>query len=98
MSATLITRTWLPRCVHADGHRLRLSATSSSATSSHSGYAHGPQVVIDAGILEVLPEAIKSTKAQTRKEVCMLMDHDFDRVPRKLNTRTYANHRTEESQ
>lgn len=29
MSATLITRTWLPRCVHADGHRLRLSATSS---------------------------------------------------------------------
>ena len=70
MSATLITRTWLPRCVHADGHRLRLSATSSSATSSQdSGYAHGPQVVIDAGILEVLPEAIKSTKAQTRKEV-----------------------------
>ena len=69
MSATLITRTWLPRCVHADGHQLRLSATSSSATSSHSGYAHGPQVVIDAGILEVLPEAIKSTKAQTRKEV-----------------------------
>ena len=33
------------------------------------GNIHGPQVVIDAGILEVLPEAIKSTKAQTRKEV-----------------------------
>jgi len=28
------------------------------------------QVVVDAGILDVLPEAIKSTKAQTRKEAC----------------------------
>jgi hypothetical protein len=28
------------------------------------------QVVIDAGILDVLPDAIKSTKAQTRKEAC----------------------------
>jgi importin subunit alpha-1 len=28
------------------------------------------QAVIDAGILEVLPESIRSTKAQTRKEAC----------------------------
>jgi hypothetical protein len=34
------------------------------------GSAEATQAVIDAGILEVLPEAIKSTKAQTRKEAC----------------------------
>lgn len=35
-------------------------------TGSHSA----TQAVIDAGILEVLPDAIKSPKAQTRKEAC----------------------------
>ena len=34
------------------------------------GSAEATQAVLDAGILEVLPEAIKSTKAQTRKEAC----------------------------
>ena len=35
-------------------------------TGSHSA----TQAVLDAGILEVLPDAIKSPKAQTRKEAC----------------------------
>jgi len=35
-------------------------------TGSHAA----TQVVIDAGILDVLPEAIKATKSQTRKEAC----------------------------
>ena len=35
-------------------------------TGSH----EATQAVIDAGILDVLPEAIKSTKGQTRKEAC----------------------------
>lgn len=34
------------------------------------GSAAATQAVIDAGILDVLPESIKSTKAQTRKEAC----------------------------
>lgn len=34
------------------------------------GSAAATQAVIDAGILEVLPDAIKAPKAQTRKEAC----------------------------
>jgi len=34
------------------------------------GSAAATQAVLDNGILEVLPDAIKSTKAQTRKEAC----------------------------
>ena len=34
------------------------------------GSAEATQAVLDAGVLEVLPESIKSTKAQTRKEAC----------------------------
>jgi len=34
------------------------------------GSAEATQSVLEAGILEVLPEFIKSTKAQTRKEAC----------------------------
>ena len=34
------------------------------------GSAEATQAVIDAGILEVLPESIASAKAQTRKEAC----------------------------
>jgi importin subunit alpha-2 len=34
------------------------------------GSAEATQAVVDAGILDVLPEAIRSTKAQTRKEAC----------------------------
>ena len=34
------------------------------------GSAAATQAVLDAGILEVLPESIRSTKAQTRKEAC----------------------------
>jgi len=39
------------------------------------GSAEATQAVLDAGILDVLPEPIKSTKAQTRKEACWALSN-----------------------
>ena len=50
------------------------------------GSAEATQAVLDAGILEVLPESIKSTKAQTRKEACWAISNST------CNHRTQAPH------
>ena len=39
------------------------------------GSAEATQAVLEAGILEVLPESIKSPKSQTRKEACWAMSN-----------------------
>ena len=50
------------------------------------GSAEATQAVIDAGILEVLPEAIKSTKAQTRKEACWAISNSASPPERVAST------------
>ena len=45
------------------------------------GSATATQAVIDAGILEALPESIRSTKAQTRKEACWAISNSESHLP-----------------
>ena len=45
------------------------------------GSAAATQAVIDAGILGVLPDSIKSTKAQTRKEACWAISNSKTPTP-----------------
>jgi len=54
---------------NADGTKTRTPALR-TLCNVLTGSADATQCVIEAGILEVLPEFIKSTKAQTRKEAC----------------------------